>query len=362
MSSNCKRKIYKNKRHIDNKPLSEEDLKQYDYFTLFYDIFLDRKNEYLVIVGPPLLNFKRLFPLIILFNNKQLILNQTIDFNHLSYILKYKVNEINTVNQVKVILKNKLEKNFVINKNTFEFNGKILITKQKNNNLIWINDWIKHYQNLGVENIIIFDNNSKNQKELMEKYNKNNNILIIPYNFKFGTINCHQNKFMQVACLNNALYRFCDNNWILNFDIDELLNINSQSLKNITKKKSFNYYFNQLHIPVTNNLSENYSFDYFTKSKNTILKGGPKYIVHSDNCYYLDVHTFKSKCQSIDMTSLFNIFFYHYQGITTNWKKYTNRLDISNNSDLINIYKFNNIITLNSIKNRVNNLLLLYYK
>lgn len=44
---------------------------------------------------------------------------------------------------------------------------------------------------------------------------------------------------MQEACLNNALYRLCHDNWILNFDIDELLNINHQTINKLTKKYNF---------------------------------------------------------------------------------------------------------------------------
>jgi hypothetical protein len=259
---NLKRDLFKKTRHIDNKPFTKEDLQQYDYETLFYNIFFDRNNKNLIIVGPRLGNFKELlFPFEINFNKKLLKKYILIGINPMIFILKFELNSpVLEENHVQVILKNKLSKNFLIKKNNLKVGKNVLVTKQKNNKLIWIEDWIKHYQKIGVNTIVIYDNNSDYQDELIKKYKDDENIYIIPYNFKFGMINCHYHKYMQEALLNDFLYQFCDNNYILNFDIDELLQINL--LSEILKPK-INMYFYQKQVPVIEDLPQEFSFNNF---------------------------------------------------------------------------------------------------
>lgn len=123
LPDNYKRDLFCNRRHVDNKVLSKEDKTEYDYQTLFYDIFLDRLNKNLVFVGPPLLNFKKiLFPMKILFNNIKLENPIFIEKDRfLSVIIKYPVSQVNNNNHLKIIFKNNLTREFNIEKNKIKF-------------------------------------------------------------------------------------------------------------------------------------------------------------------------------------------------------------------------------------------------
>ena len=343
-NNDIKRDLITHKRHTDNKKFDSTDLSQYDYYTIFYDIFLSPNNNKLILIGPPLLNLKNiLLPLKISFNNYVLNNYQIIEDSVTIIIYDLENQVINDYNNVDIHSKNEISKSFIIPKNIIKIGKNVLVTIQKSNNILWIEEWIRHYKNIGVNTFIIFDNNSENQLELIENYKENIDIFIIPTNFLYGIIKSHASLFLQRSILNICLYKYCNDNFIFNFDIDELLNISKDRLEKLLKPNNY-YIFNFKWVPVlnvldtSNSYSNSYSYKDFDKSLKKITRTAPKYIIHSNNTRKITIHGVDTK----NKKNTSSLYFYHYKGITTNWKVYCDRLKIEKiNQDELEDIKFN---------------------
>lgn len=316
-----KRNIKVNHRHYSKKiPLDDFDLRQYDYHTLLYNVFLDYHNNHLILLGPPLLNFAKLFfPLKVYFNNR--ILNKPVIIKGMKFfILKYKLKDnCGEKNKVKIYThKNKIYRFFIIRKNHYNCGSRILTTTQKNNKLIWIKDWAEYYKNkYGINNIIIYDNNSDNQKQLIHAF-KNTHVTIIPFNITFGPIRGRENRFLQTALLNNTLYQFAKmESYVFNFDIDELLAIDPKRLNQLLQGNVF-YKFRQYRVPYIYS-GEEYSFSNF-KWKDKSSKDediGPKYLVSRKKTTSMAIHD----CITQHPVQYLDDYFLHYKAITDGWKQ-----------------------------------------
>lgn len=314
--------------------------KYFDFTTLYYNIFLDYNNKNLVFIGPNLLNLKNKYMnLSVIFNG--LKIKKTYE-NHNTYYfcLKYNVKNILENNDVEIYLHN-YKKKLIIKKNKYKCGNRILITKQKNNRSRWISDWIKHYTNkYNVTNIIIFDNNSDSFDTIKKELSQFKHVEFIPYNFPFGIPSFFPSEFLQYSLLEIALQQFCkDDAYIFNFDIDELLVVESNYLNQILKKKNVYYRIKSWWVPMTvdKNLDYSYSFkDFKFKNKEIRSKGGFKYIVNKRICKKMDVHSCDIKKDGIRI--LDDNYFLHFKGISTNWNH--ERLNKTTNKDFIPIDKF----------------------
>jgi hypothetical protein len=325
-------------------------LKQYDYDTLIYNVFLSYDNKSLVIIGPPLFNlYEEFFPM----HFKGFGLNLKIQKNRdkgflfeehpffFKVTIPLKNIDIQKMNKVTFIFKNREIINLEVPINNYKCGARILVTKQKNNNLQWIKDWITHYQKrYNVSNIIIFDNNSDNTEQLCDVLtNKNGNKLdIIPYKYNFGVPQQHLTSFFQNTILEVAKLQFCRNGVIFfNFDIDELLQIIPSKLNTLieTNKGIINYNFREWRVPMTidNKQNQEYSFkDFKYKNKKPSEHGyATKYVATIDNKTSLNIHfaTTKKKKTYLDDC------FFHFNGINTNWKHNRSNLNKPENKDIL---------------------------
>ena len=323
------------RRKLNVKTKVEKASGHYDYTTFVYNIFLDYNNKNLVLNGPPLLNNRpKYMNLDVFFNGKKMSLTSKKYANHF-YILKYKVNEVKQLNEVKIKVGNTI-KTVKIYKNDYKCGDRILITKQKNNRIRWIKDWIEYYTNrYNISNIVIFDNNSDNFNELKNSLMVYDNVTLIPYNYPFGIPKVFNTNFLQYALLNIALDQFCsENTYIFNFDIDEMLMVDPKHLNNILSSKDVYYKVRTWWVPMTLDKNNEYSFKDFKYKDSSSINKGEKYIVNKQSTTELSVHFPKTRCKLKNDGG----YFLHFRGISTNWKY--NRLEKQSLDGLIKIDKF----------------------
>lgn len=312
----------------------KELMKQYDYDTLIYNVFLSYNNENLVIIGPPLFNFyEKFFP--IHFegfgmnfkiqkdkNERYSFVEHPFFFKILIPLKNYRVKDMNNIS---FIFKNKEQIDVKIPKNKYKCKNRILMTTQKDNKVNWIKDWISYYKKrYSIDNIIIFDNNSDNTSELCNKINTNN-IDVIPYNYNYGVTKNHGTGFFQNSNFEIAKLQFCRNNVIFfNFDIDELLQIIPTKLNTLIEKNNgiVNFNFKEWRVPMTidANKNQNYSFKNFKHKQTKPSPNGyaTKYVatIQDNEKTKLGIHFATSNKKQIYLED----HFLHYNGINTNWK------------------------------------------
>ena len=312
----------------------KELMKQYDYDTLIYNVFLSYNNKNLVLIGPPLFNFyETFFPLhfegfgmnlkIQKDNNERYSFEEHQFFFRVLIPLKgYRVKDMNNIS---LIFKNKEQIDIEIPKNKYKCGSRILVTKQKDNKKIWLKDWITHYQErYKVSNIIIFDNNSNNTNELCNELNKDITN-IIPYRYNFGVPKLHHTSFFQNTILEIAKLQFCRNQVLFfNFDIDELLQIIPTKLNTLVEKNkgNVNFNFKEWRVPMTIDANKNpdYSFKNFKYKQTKPSQNGyaTKYVatIQDNEKTKLGIHFVTSNKKQTYLED----HFLHYNGINTNWK------------------------------------------
>jgi len=295
---------------------NEIALKQYDYTTLFYNIFLDYNNEHLVFVGPNLLNLKdKYMDFSVIFNGSKTTRSHSKHGAHCFYF-KYGVKNVSENNSVEIHI-NGHKKQVNIAKNNYKCGDRILITKQKNNRSRWLVDWIKHYTNrYNVTNIIIFDNNSDDFDTINNELAQFKHVQFIPYNFPFGIPKLFPSNFLQHSLMEIGFQQFCkDDAYIFNFDIDELLAVDPNHLDSVLSTKNTGYKVNMCWVPMLLD-SNDYSFKDFKYKAYNVENKSNKYIVNKRNTKYLSIHHAKTTDKMVNDGG----YFLHFKGINTNWK------------------------------------------
>jgi hypothetical protein len=335
-----RREIFK-----DHSLTKKELLKQYDYDTLIYNVFLSYDNKSLVIIGPPLLNFyEKFFPMHFDGFGMNLKIQKNLDngFIFKEHPFYFKVTiplkniDVQKVNKVSFIFKNRDTINLDVPVNDYKCGDRILVTTQKGNKIEWIKDWITHYQKrYNVSNIIVFDNNSDNTFELCKKLNTNK-INVIPYKYNYGVTKNHSTGFFQNSNFEIATQQFCRNGAILfNFDIDELLQIIPSKFNALIEKNKgiINYNFREWRVPMTidNKKKPEYSFkDFKYKNKKPSDHGyATKYVATIDKKTSLGIHFANTKKKNTYLDDCF----FHFNGINTNWKHNRSNLNKPENKD-----------------------------
>jgi hypothetical protein len=354
-----KRGLRLDKKHFNETKLEAYDLAQYDYDTVFYDVFFDARNRFIYTIGPPFLNLnKSLFPITYRINDDSRIykLKITEYFDELLAIGKIPLKDLQVYDE------NIIEFNF---NNHFQWKGRIKLNKykvqpivlttiQKNNRIQWIKEWVEFYsERHKVNQTIIYDNGSCNRDDL--KTISDEHISIVAWDFKYGPIRSHGNQFCQLGSLNHCRLKFGLNNIIMNFDIDELLHLRSSNLNRYWWKYDL-VLFNAYRVPFIKPLSEEYSYadftfrdvipqndgyKYFFRPKainvnnihDALLKKRPRKIYRKLEHIFNKLNRLQSK--NILLNSLINTmslilrrkfvpicdgYFLHYTGITNNWK------------------------------------------
>jgi len=362
------RELIVNPDYSDGKFFDDNLMSQYDNKTIFYDVFFNPDNQFLYAVGPPLLNLsKELSPIKLFVNKNEIKFSIFEDLtNRVAILNTESIQEIiKDENLVEIDFGRLFLWSCTIPNNTYISSAKLtLATMQKNNRIIWLRDWIKYYKkNFGIDRIILYDNNSSYQSMLEYELK---DIIILKWNFKYGSAKHFIQNFPDYAYRNHCRLRFGNNNYGLYFDIDELLVLNNFNLLSLLHGKTV-IYFDSYSVPFSKTINESYSFKDFhfrrkdnrIKSKKYIYKFNDVLVNNVHSCvtkshmylpgkYLLKlldkVHTFilniSSRFLSIKpllsfmiapinfIYSLYGIYdvplkegyFLHYIGITTNWK------------------------------------------
>lgn len=368
-----KRGLRSDKSHLDGSALDEYDLEQYDDDTVFYDVFLDYKNQFLYTVGPPFLNLeKRLSPISCRMNNgserRPLQISEYYDHKVAIGRMPLRGLALDEENAVELDFNGCFKWEGRVGLNRHQTAPVILTTIQKNNRVRWITEWMEFYRsNYGVGRTIIYDNGSDNIDEL--KALSGCGLEIVSWPYKYGPIRSHDNQFCQLGSLNHCRLKFGSNNMIMNFDIDEMLYAEKQAFKKYISRYCL-ILFNGYRVPFIKPASEDYSYADFSFRDKEPQGGGRKYLYRPDRVLVNNVHSafikrhaaglwrrlenryyrlsgaegqglfhrillkLISKILRVKIVPITEAHFFHYTGITNNWKaRYWDRMEESVLSD-----------------------------
>lgn len=333
---------------------TEADLSQYDYHTLFYDVFLAPGNDRLCLVGPPLLNLARkLTPVTVTVNGHEKRLKWREHFRRRITIAGVGLDgvEVGENNEVSLSFNGLFAWRDSIPVNNAPEGGGILAAIQKNSRIDWILDWCRYYRRrFAIDKIIIYDNGSDNRDELITAVTELPYVKIEPWDFPYGIHRSHGNKFCQAGALNQCRLKHGNNSILFNFDIDELLVYSREKLMTRLKHGKI-VKFGHYMVPVVDTLPGDYSFRYFNRRVLPAKTEFQKYVCRSEDILVSHVHTAQHKPVNL-VTDFDKIiykivdlavkipglprgilnrlpyqeipveegFFLHYRGINTGWK------------------------------------------
>ena len=312
----------------------------FDADTLFYDIFFEPTNRYLVAVGPPLGNLQ--IDLQLYVNGKPIELSVIKRAAKRLHLVRGEVSRVENLNDILIKANGQQWELSVPENDTGTKHKFTLCAIQKDNKEHWIKDWIEHYRKIGVDRVILYDNNSEKPPEV--------DAVVIPCPYKYG-LNKYlsvygsggwwKNNFLQRSLLTICGYKYRSGH-LLNFDIDELLQVKSLEKYKERKLIYFNSYF--IETKADGKLPEDYSFRHFVYRNAQTRNRSYKYIVKMDAMLFSrDTHCAKLKGNFVPSLKLKKIqsylkarlpkkamsimaprgeeVFYHYRGINTGWKQ-----------------------------------------
>ncbi|MBT9317291.1 glycosyltransferase family 92 protein [Leptothoe spongobia] len=279
-SSSLQRNLRKNFRTTDGEPLNKKDLSEYDRKVIFYDVFFDPSNQFIYALGPPLLNlWEGLSPISVYINQKKVEFELVETVGRSTTFLCGKLNadhQVRKKNEILIDLGGIFQYELIIPKNEYQNESRLtLMTLQKNNEIRWIKDWISYYRAAhGVEIVVLYDNNSTYQESLDQKIDsQSNSTLIVRWNFLYGPTESTVNHFCQLAALNHCRLKFGNNNYCLNFDIDEMLVLNNKEKRIDDFLKDYDVaYFSSFKVPYIQPEHNDYSYRDFPKRNRYSLK------------------------------------------------------------------------------------------
>ncbi len=368
-SLGLKRDLRSPVRHTDNNPLDETDLAQYDSQTLLYDVFFNVENDCLYLLGPPLLNLRRqLLPLTIRLNGVEIRASEKEYFKQRFVQITAAVNPtaIKPTNRVELDFNGVFTVELEVERNQQPRYSRILTTLQKNNRPKWIKEWVQYYrENYAIDAVVLYDNGSDDVETLRAEMD---GVIIENWDYPFGVVNSHFNKFCQYGSLNHCRLKYGSGSVIFNFDIDEILCTEATWLNDQIKQFDV-LMFDSYQVPNQNLDSPDYSFGSFAK-RNRVNKDKVKKYIYRDSAVVANNAHF---VQTVENETLYKIhkelmrlfrkmkkkrsltrlatyisefisgtreakldegYFLHYSGITTNWKAhYYNRLNVDINDD-----------------------------
>lgn len=341
--------------HVDGRSLTSQDLLEYDFNTILYDVFFDFGNRHLCLIGPPLLNLKdHLLPIEVSLNGEVVYrIDKDDNFSRL-FLVEIPLLSLPKLvdNEVLLGFNSLFTSRFFINRNVTKGGIALLAALQKNNSLKWIEDWIDHYCNrFEIDKIVIYDNGSINVDDIARKLPL---VDIVFWNFKYGPVRSHENKYCQLAMLNHVRLKYGGAKLIYNFDIDELLYL--KNIDKIMEKKDI-VLIDSYWVPNTLDSGNEYSFSDYRYVEKLPRGEAHKYVykpgkvsmnlVHS--CCHINSRSVLYKILQaakrllavfrlrafngffsfvedslFSKTAVLNLsdgFYLHFKGITTNWKK-----------------------------------------
>ncbi len=253
----------------------------FDADTLFYDIFFEPTNRYLVAVGPPLGNLQ--VDTQIWVNGERIKLKVIRRAAKCKHLVRGRVKQVAKRNDIAVQANGQRWELDIPENNTGTGHRFTLCAKQKGNREQWIKDWIEHYRKIGVDRVILYDNNSEKLPDV--------DAIVIPCPYKFGLNKYHSlygQRVNKTTFLQNSLLTICGYKYrsghLLNFDIDELLQVKSLEKFREQQLVYFNSYL--IETKTDGKLPEDYSFRHFIYRNAHPRNRSYKYIVRMDALLY----------------------------------------------------------------------------
>ena len=251
----------------------------FDADTLFYDVFFEPTNRHLVAVGPPLGNLQ--LDLKIYANGKRIKLR--VIKNEKLHMVRGKVSRVEKLNDILIQANGHQWQLSVPENNGGTGHQFTLCAIQKDNKEHWIKDWIEHYRKIGVDRVILYDNNSERLPDV--------DATVIPCPYKYGLnkyVSVYGQQvwgadFLQTSLLTICGYKYRSGH-LLNFDIDELLQVKSLEKYQKLELVYFDSYF--VETKADGELPQDYSFRHFIYRNAHIRNKAHKYMVKMDAMLY----------------------------------------------------------------------------
>ncbi|MCK0714452.1 glycosyltransferase family 92 protein [Chromohalobacter sarecensis] len=328
--------------HPKDGVISDEQLQNFDNRYIFYDVFVNSDKGELVAIGPPALNLKSYV------KNLQVFVNGKQRKYSLADYPEQKVSilrlRLPRQEQYDVVLKFPDFEREISLKDEFVASGKKVLTAiSKNNDVAWVNDWVEHYRtNYAIDEVYIYDNGSSNLEELESCVGDKANIIKWP--FPFGPTAKRFSSFAQPVALNHCLRRFARGGVLFNFDIDELLVSNAESvMENVSRDGVV--YFESHNVPYVNPGKSDYSFRDFKYRCPERKKTARKFVCDADANFLISPHNtwvkknylFWNRLKRNKLDGLVDekSYFLHFLGITTNWQPDLQKLKEVTTEDLV---------------------------
>lgn len=310
---------------------------QFDFTTLYNDIFWSQGNEKIILLGPPHHNLGSNSPICYY----ALPSGDACVANRIRNQWTDRV-EITAPQGTTGLLIQFGESSFHTTPQPYlgeVFNGrKALFTMSKNNNLQWIHDWALFYSRQhGCDAIVLYDNNSDQYTlddihAALKAAVPDGEIAVVDWAFRYGVFDGRKDKtiglwdgfFSQFTVFEHARRRFLDKAYaVVNADIDELVLCESNSsLFEMTKQSRTGYlcYSGQWVSAHTSGDIKNRSFkDYLFLTAGGTEMVEKKWCVDPSRCpesAQWKVHSVHGMHE--DVASL-QVRIRHFKGINTNW-------------------------------------------
>lgn len=213
--------------------------KEYDFRTLFYDVFYSRGK--VILSGPPLINLHKFLEESTIYIDGAIIEKHNLFLGELDRTQRSYISYNNNTMPKEILIENKmLTLSSKIQLDALDrFSDKnVLVAKSKNNKLEWIRDWVVFYQkNHNINSVIIYDNGSSDYSaaDLQEYLGSSTSVdaLVVSWNFPFGPQGGvwageknipWDSDYCEYGILEHAKYKYlAKSNLVVNADIDELL-------------------------------------------------------------------------------------------------------------------------------------------
>lgn len=318
--------------------VSEEELRFFDKKTVFYDLFTDpAKEDVLVGLGPPLLNLASRLDGMRLVVDGKTVPYKWRDHPELKLsVLKAKLPVHHPGHGARAVELQFNEFSVTVDVGERGAQGrKVLAAISKDNKVSWVSEWVDHYrENFEIDDVFVYDNGSRNRGELKEALKGRAHV--VDWDFPYGPPGKTHNKFAQAGALNHCLTRFARRGILYNFDIDELLISNKETLASELAGKGV-VYFNSYNVPFVKPASENYTHKDFVYRFPELKATARKFVCKEDKVDVISQHaTWKRSSLFLggrmrrnkpDTCVSPSSYFLHFLGITTNWQPRLNKLE-----------------------------------
>jgi len=310
---------------------------EYDFHTVFYDVFLLEDFRTVVAMGPPLLNLEEaLLPATLNIGGREVKFKTKTRYKQLSVLAAKLPDRLVAFSpgdcslDAEIAFANGWRKTIRLHPAT-PLHGNTVVTHQKDNRIQWITDWANYYRSqFYIQNVVIYDNNSANQQEIIDSMA--GIATVIPWSFPFGITDRSGNNYCQVGAINHLKSRYARNAMVFHFDIDELLVLKTDKAKRAVLSNR-RIRFNSFFVPHIPGLRDGYSFADFSKRYAQPRNGAYKHAVRSDMRGVMSVHHYARwpeffwrrlprRVARGPALPLADAYFLHYRGIATNWNKH----------------------------------------